>query len=1370
MPTTASSTAMTSLNMRELSAKFSNPDPDIRYMSLVDVESFLCDAKVSAHLNSDFYGNETSLLGRELINLLGDQIGEVQNQALKCFGPLAARSSTIRKAFLLFSLCSLTPKPETDDSLQYSALRSVVAAMHHPQTGGAITTAAAEDYKAVQANLLTFLTDGNAKKNIPALLAKNGSKGYSSDAIDLARDVIKAYGVCIAPPDVEKLTGCIVRIIRDDGAGTVATKRALLAVSDLVGLFNDTHWGMFLSEIKNGFAMENLSIRQRRNLTSTIAMAARGDPAKLGSYLYQLAEDVLAPVYGGSEKKMYGMDKAEDDYDPNVDEVRETALATLDTLLTLCAKEMKPYVVQCATGALNYLRYDPNLAINGDSDDEEMGDADGAGSDAEEEDGEEFSDFEDVDESDTDDVSWKVRRAAAKLLCTLVSSQECAAVKEFEEMVYGKVAPALLARLAREREDTVKLEIVSCLIALVRRSAKATGQSVLQKQDEELIPFDTSERARSSRKRRRQHTSADELEDEDPANDVDYEAQMAACPASFIRDASPVVSRDIRDLEPEEEKGSDKQLTALIPSLVKSLIAAWKTASVALKTSELELLRSIALSSDGALADFYPSIATLVVDALHVVTDASAAVSGFMNTNAAGMRVEGLLLVGTIAATARKAAPDNQDALVKFLVTIVPGVVDSVVERNVKVAVEAFTAVERIVRALTPSASPDAHSTSAQPAQGEMHTQARGQLETLFDTIVSRITDSNVDRDVRVRAIHVLGVLIGRTSGVPGDAYLGPQLRQKGLQVLLDCARNELTRLAAIRAVDDVVVYARAPDDTPRDWTLAIAAELAAQLRKADRVLRAAALDALRGVVVNTHCRAHLDDKAVLGLSANLMQLLDGKERDLHMLTPALIIYGKIVPGHAEVLVSDEFIGKLCDVVRGNGVSGMTLKALLLLVRILGEQGAGGRVLTAFLRDVGVQGDPGVLGRAIGTLLVHGGQDLPVKAGDFSSELASTPDPARKCLALAVLGEVGLRMGSRSSLEPEAFLGSFNSSSDKVRLSAAVALGSAGATNVKVYLPIILDGLQKTSGLKYLLLHSLREILQHPAAVREELRPFAETLWQTLLSASEQEDNRVVGAECIGRMALIEPRAYVSRLKDYLSDNSPAIRGTVISAFRYTLSDRSDAYRAVMKPLLIPILHTMLEDPDLGNHRLALTTVNSAMIHQLDLIEPNLHVLVMLIIEDTKIRPELVREVQMGPFRHKVDDGLDLRKAAYEALYTSIDVAFPTINVQAAYARIIAGIEDHGDIRSLSLLMIAKLAALDPAETRNRLNALAEQFTKVMAAKPANNAVKQDIEREQEASNGILRVGRALLKMVPVPEGTEFEAWKEFAEKYLKLQ
>jgi cullin-associated NEDD8-dissociated protein 1 len=100
----------------------------------------------------------------------------------------------------------------------------------------------------------------------------------------------------------------------------------------------------------------------------------------------------------------------------------------------------------------------------------------------------------------------------------------------------------------------------------------------------------------------------------------------------------------------------------------------------------------------------------------------------------------------------------------------------------------------------------------------------------------------------------------------------------------------------------------------------------------------------------------------------------------------------------------------------------------------------------------------------------------------------------------------------------------------------------------------------------------------------------------------------------------------------------------IIQAIRYTLQDSDEAFDAVLKTSLIDMLRVMLADPELENRRLALTTLNSAVHNKPDLIIPNLGILLPLVMNESTIKPELIREVPMGPFKHKVDDGLEVRK------------------------------------------------------------------------------------------------------------------------------
>jgi len=217
----------------------------------------------------------------------------------------------------------------------------------------------------------------------------------------------------------------------------------------------------------------------------------------------------------------------------------------------------------------------------------------------------------------------------------------------------------------------------------------------------------------------------------------------------------------------------------------------------------------------------------------------------------------------------------------------------------------------------------------------------------------------------------------------------------------------------------------------------------------------------------------------------------------------------------------------------------------------------------------------------------------------------------------------------------------------------------------------------------------------------------------------------------------------------FLGDRKASVRGMVISALRYTFADTDEGYDEYLKPIVIPMLSQMLDEPDLENRRLALTTFNSAMHNKPDMILPALDQLLPKAMKETHIKQELIREVQMGPFKHKVDDGLEIRKGAYETLYALLENAFSRLSLtdlSECYERIVAGITDEHDIRTLCNLMLTKLMVLAPDETRLRLEAIAESFRMVLAVKPKENAVKQEIEKIEDGKKGVVKVSVLLNK------------------------
>ena len=92
-------------------------------------------------------------------------------------------------------------------------------------------------------------------------------------------------------------------------------------------------------------------------------------------------------------------------------------------------------------------------------------------------------------------------------------------------------------------------------------------------------------------------------------------------------------------------------------------------------------------------------------------------------------------------------------------------------------------------------------------------------------------------------------------------------------------------------------------------------------------------------------------------------------------------------------------------------------------------------------------------------------------------------------------------------------------------------------------------------------------------------------------------------------------------------------------------------------------------------------------------------------------------------------------------------------------------------IRTLCMLMIARLVQLHPDESRRRLSALAEKFQVVLGQKIKENAVKQEIERVNEANTAVVRISLDLDKAFPAvaTDGSgETMVWKGYLDHVRK--
>ncbi|KAH5582913.1 hypothetical protein HBI26_120300 [Parastagonospora nodorum] len=1290
----------TAHNVAQLLPKLNDEDPDFRFMALSDLHDILVVAH-SGFLQHDDVTCAKTVEG--LLHTLVDTNGEVQNQAVKCLGPFVNKIPDKILCPMIEKLSNLQTDNTVDQSIPSLALREVVVSLPHATSGVSRSRPVLDAYNAISKVLIPRLVGYQviqpSQQGLPkvpkGMLQVDLEKGTDSNAIDVLTEVARCFGPMLQDAEINALQKITFEILENERASSMMKKKSVTAISTLAGYFSDQLLSSFLSRVIELLRDPHLTRTKRKLYITILGSMARSIPRKFGPYLQTLAPFVLSAL--SSQEQDEEMDTSDDEgeRDPEIDEVLEAALIALEGFLASCSQDMRMYTDETIDAATRYLKYDPN-ALNEDDDEE-----DDMGSD--DEDPLEGDDFEEEAGFDDDeDASWKVRRCATKVLYTLISTRSNGDLLE-DGTLYSKVAPALITRF-KEREDSVRLEVLATLSNLVKKSGD--GPAPVKFADEHAQGGAMG--PPPSCKRRRGGSDASMF-------DLHANSSLSMGFDSPARSSTPSV-------------GPQASLSKLSPEIVKGISQLLKQASCppSTKQASVVLIKDIVITQRGGLESYLHQLIEPVIEAAKTTSGSTSSASATANS----LRTQALQLIGAIADT------HSSKAIQPYLPAIVDALLKSVKDKYSKLSIEALAATEQVLKALTPPRSTSSGS----------HNQEH--VEQLYEALINRISANDADLEVRKSALHVLGLLLGRSSGTEG--LLSSQKRTSGLDLLGDRLKNELTRLASVRAIDSIAAHTKADGELSAKWVRSVALELAAQLRKASRALRGASLSALRTLSLNPHSRSQLDGQSKAQIVDALLPLLAAV--DLHLLGPALIVLATFVKDDARGIMTPQLNAALCQVVQGS-ISGTSLDALLKLVRTIGEQHAGQELMRSLLQEVGVGGYPEVVGKVIGNLLVYGGSSVGVKLEQFVQELETAPDDKRKCLALVVLGESALRLGAESPIDPKLFIKFFNARSEQVPLAAAVALGRAGAGNVSKYLPIILSTMGQASAPQYLLLHSIKEILQQEDT-ESEIIPYASTLWQNLIAASQLEDNKAIGAECIGRLTIIDPKTYLPQLQAFLNDRKGSVRGMVISALRYTFSDTDEAYDEYLRPLVVPMLVQMLNEPDLENRRLALMTFNSAMHNKPDIILPALDQLLPLAMKETVIKPELIREVQMGPFKHKVDDGLEIRKSAYETLYALLETSFSRlspIEVSEFFDRIVAGITDEHDIRILCNLMLTKLMVVAPDQVHARLDSIADNFRAVLTIKPKENAVKQEVEKIQEGAKGVLKTSVTLNKQM----GTE---------------
>lgn len=984
-----------------------------------------------------------------------------------------------------------------DNSIPAMALRTVVVTLPRPISGVLPAREISDSYSAISRVLIPRLVgqlvkSKAVKKNIPHPPSSRGLFDFDSntevnpEAVDVLIEVVRCFGPLLQESEIGALQSMLLIILETDRASSVVKKRAVVALSILAIYLTDEGLGEFVSQLTTSLRNTNMTPFQKKLYISLLGQLSRSISSRFGFYMKTVVPFVLAELSEQELDEQSENSAEETDPDPERDDVREAALIALDGFLSSCGNEMLVFTEDVIISLFRFIKYDPNY---NDDIDEKMTDVqsdyndDGLDEDDEfEAEAEAEADFD----NDDDDTSWKVRRCAAKALYTIISTRGSSDLLD-DGTLYSKIAPVLVQRF-NEREESVRLDVIATMASLIRKTGEI---SCVNFSLDDGIGY--VKNISQSRKRRRESTIKN-LGTKD----------VISMSMGLV---SPV-------LEPIPSSGPRAEIAKITPSIIKASLKFLRGSSIPTKQALINLLDEIVSAHHGGLSEYFDQLALPIIEAINVIPGSigsSICTSVTASATANTLRIAALRLIGNITST------HSSSVLHPHLSLIIPVVVAAVNEKNYKISSEAIGTVEQLVKALTP------------PRSQSVNLKSKSELQQLYQIIYNRVSANDADLEVRQRAIQTLGIFLARMANQDDFTLLSYNDHKLALELLSERLKNETTRLASVHAIDTIAALSNKKIQLEPKWIRDVSLELSSQLRKANRSLRGASLGALKNLIVLSSAALSLDSSTIESLVSALLPLLTPV--DLHLLSPALLVLAVLVENDPILVVKEQMNLALCELLKAN-LGGSALEALLVLVTSIASNGVGQNLMSGLLEHVNTSGDPAVVGKVIGTLLVYGGPSVGVSIDNFLKEIVSAEsDDLRRCLALAVLGEAGLRLGEKSKLTPGIFTAQFSARSDKVKLASAVALGRAGTGNIPKFLPEILKTMSCGGNVQYLLLHAIKEIIKQASNNKADIMEYIQLIWGQLISLSQADDNKVVGAECIGRLAIINPKIYLPELR-----------------------------------------------------------------------------------------------------------------------------------------------------------------------------------------------------------------------------------------------
>ena len=378
-------------------------------------------------------------------------------------------------------------------------------------------------------------------------------------------------------------------------------------------------------------------------------------------------------------------------------------------------------------------------------------------------------------------------------------------------------------------------------------------------------------------------------------------------------------------------------------------------------------------------------------------------------------------------------------------------------------------------------------------------------------------------------------------------------------------------------------------------------------------------------------------------------------------------------------------------------------------------------------------------------------------------------------LALLISGDIGrmVDLGFISADVPgklnEIYMGYFESPWEDLKNASSYALGQAAVGTQSVFLPAIVNSLEETNNSdkkQYLLLSALRGYIKSShqqsggegiASILPVIMPHLETH-----ASDEKEVVRSMVAECLGSLTCIQPTAMLEKLckmaenhsvivvsetgtldpEDAISKKNAFVCCTVAMSIKLAIAGKANFSQLAA---FVPQFMTLLDHKELGVRNAALLMVYSAVHHTPQLVAGVLKDKIMPALYEVPTL-KLKRKIDLGPFKHVVDDALPLRKAALSIFATCLENLPGSMDITAFMPVLVAPLEDVQDIQLQAHQIVIAMCVRQPTYVVAAVETFVGPLEKTLFKKQGQKA-GAELERFIEWKKSSLRAMIALSRV-----------------------